>query len=799
MREPIHWNHFVKALDYTTTHQTSNSLLRWDSWEELDTGVLFHCQSALEQKILFRIDVITPDIIRIRMNPDTIRESSGEMLNAASFKPADFTVFESEGSLKIETDRLQIVFPQQPWGMQVFDINAGEQAVPFFQEQNEDRAYGQGFEVPPVGFSEGNNGQKEVNETVAVQPGESFYGLGERFSPMNKWGQELEFWAVDSGNVSSRRAYKNIPFFISSAGYGLFVHTSFPMVFRMGSESNVSYSFHILDQQLDYFLLYGPDFKHILKQYTDLTGRAPVPPKWSFGFWISRCMYMSREETDAVVEGMRDHRFPCDVISLDPYWMGEGPWCTYEWDTDVFPDPEDMIRSYREKGIRTCLWVTSYLPKGSAIYKEAAEQGFLVKTPQGEPAPVLEAFTGTDLAAVDFTNQEAKAWWQSKLRTLLDMGVAAFKTDFAEQAPIDAVYSDGRSGLEMHNLYPLLYNQAAFELTREKFGRGLVWGRSAYAGSQRYPVQWGGDSYSHFGQIAGQLQGLLSYGMSGVPFCSHDVGGFDYPPRAFDSEQPETYPGDAEVYIRWLQFGAFSSHMRAHGKQPREPWEYGEQAEKIARKYLQLRYRLLPYIYSQAVLCTQTGMPMVRPMVLEYQSDPNTYNLDLQYLFGTDFLVAPVLSRNHTRSVYLPEGKWFDFWTKELLTGGRWIDVHAPLDTLPLWVRYGAMIPMGPVMDYVGQKLTEPLTIECYGAPDSAKLIVHDEDQPSIEIFSQRSNDSVVFDTEPVPSQLDLLFYGFRISHAEAGDSIPLKMTSSKVSLYGTGKEKARILLQIES
>ncbi|MBN1264942.1 MAG: DUF4968 domain-containing protein [Anaerolineales bacterium] len=798
MREPIQWNHFVTALDFTTTFQTSNSLLRWDSWEKLDSGVLFHCRSALAEKVLFQLDIISPDVIRIRMNPDSIREGPSAMLVPAFFEPEDFFISESGDSLEIKTDRLRIVFPRQPWGMQVFDLQS-ENQTPFFQQQNEDRAYGQGFEVTPVGFRKEAGGRIEVNETIAVHPGESFYGFGERFSALNKWGQELQFWAVDSGNVSSSRAYKNIPFFLSSAGYGIFVHSSFPMVFRMGSESNVSYSFHILDQQLDYFLLYGPDFKHILKQYTDLTGQAPVPPKWSFGFWISRCMYMSREETDAVIAGMRDHQFPCDVISLDPYWMGDGPWCTYEWDSRVFPDPEEMIRSYRKQGIRTCLWVTPYLPEGSVLYQEAAEKGFLVRSPQGDPAPVLEAFTGTDLAAVDFTNPQAKAWWQSKLRKLLDMGVATFKTDFAEQAPIDAVYADGRSGLEMHNLYPLLYNQAAFELTREKFGRGLVWGRSAYAGSQRYPVQWGGDSYSHFGQIVGQLRGLLGYGLSGVPFCSHDIGGFDYSPRAFDAEQQENYPKDTEVYLRWLQFGTFSSHMRAHGKQPREPWEYGELAEKIARKYLRLRYRLLPYIYSQAVLCTQTGLPMVRPLVLEYQSDPNTHNLDLEYLFGTDFLVAPILSYEHTRSVYLPEGEWFDYWTKDQISGGKWIDIHAPLDTLPLWVRSGAMIPMGPVMDHVGQKPVDPLTIEIYGAPDESSLTVHDEDQPSIRISTEREDTSLLITAAPVPSQIDLVFYGFHASHVEVLSSIPVEMSSTRVSLSGSGEEIARILVQIES
>ncbi len=800
MREPVRWDQFVRALDYTTTHQTSHSILRWVDWEQVESGIVFQCETALGATVNLRLDVIAPEILRVRMNPDPIREAHSDILVQKAFNPVRFSLTDNENELELQTDKLRVVLPRHPWGMQVYDRYAGGDAEPFFKQQNEDRAYGQGFEVPPIGFTANEQGQIEVNETVAVSPGEAFYGFGERFSSFNKWGQELEFWAVDSGNVSSRRAYKNIPFFLSSAGYGLFVHSSFPMVFRMGSESNVSYSFHILDQQLDYFLILGPDFKHILRQYAGLTGHAPMPPKWSFGFWISRCMYMNCGETDSVVTGMRQRGFPCDVISYDPYWMGEGPWCTYEWDRTVFPDPEDMMRRYREQGVRTCLWLTSYLPEGTPIYEEAVHGGYVVKCPDGDPAPVLEAFSGTNLAAVDFTNPDAKTWWQSKLRRLLDMGAAVFKTDFAEQAPIDAVYSDGRSGLEMHNLYPLLYNQAAFELTREYFGRGLVWGRSAYAGSQRYPVQWGGDSYSHFNQISGQLQGLLGYGMSGVPFCSHDIGGFDYVPRAFDAEEQENYPKDAEVYIRWLQFGAFSSHMRAHGKQPREPWEYGEEAERIAMKFLRLRYRLLPYIYSQAVLSTHTGLPMVRPLVLEFQSDPNTRSLDLEYLFGTDFLAAPILTRSHTREVYLPEGTWYDYWTKQPIAGGKWINVHAPLDTLPLWVRQGALIPMGPVMNYVGEKPCDPLRIECYGAVDGARVTIHDEDRPSIEVTSNRSGNKLDISLTPWNSSVEFALFGEKIISAQVnGSPVPIDQDNGLTILPDPDSAAALVSLTLQS
>ncbi len=767
MKEQVHWNDFVSALDYTTTHKTTHSVLSWQSWEQDPSGVSFQCQTALGKSAQVRIDIIDPAVIRFRLNPDQINQGPSEILLTQEFPAVKFTVKEQPSLLEIETERLLIRLPQKPWGMQIYDKKTPEKVEPFFAQQTTDRAYGPGFEVPPVGFKERDGGLYEVRETVAVQPGESFYGFGERFSSLDKWGQELEFWAVDSGNVTSNRAYKNIPFFISSAGYGLYINSSFPMVFRMGSESNVSYSFHILDQQLDYFLICGPAYKDILKTYADLTGYAPIPPKWSFGFWISRCMYMSREEGEAVVNGMREHDFPCDVISFDPYWMGEGPWCTYEWDETVFPDPVEMMASFRKQGIRTCLWLTAYLPEGTPRYEEAAAKGYLIKDLEGNPAPVLEAFTGSSLAAVDFTNPEAVSWWQGILRSLLEMGAATFKTDFAEQAPIDAIYADGRTGLEMHNLYPLLYNRTAFELTKEYFGRGLVWGRSAYAGSQRYPVQWGGDSYSSFGQIVGQLRGLLGYGLSGVPFCSHDIGGFDYSPEAFDTDSLDDFPKDALVYLRWLQFGAFSSHMRAHGKQPREPWEYGDQVESIARDFLKLRYRLLPYIYSQAVLSSQNGLPMVRPMLLEYQDDPNTRSLDLQYLFGSDFLVAPVLNRDPARDVYLPDGEWFNYWTKESISGPGWITVKTPLDEMPLWVKGGSVIPYGPEMLYVDQLSLKPLTLEFYGPGGTTSLVIYDEDQDPIEIKSVLEQGILKVEINDAPNIVEICCFGVDVTGIE--------------------------------
>lgn len=812
--KPIDWQSFVGALNYKEMLGVDEDFIRqWQGFAREQDGVRFQVVTKTGRSLEVLLTMVTAEIFRVRMNPDGIRDCTSDMLVKFPMKAEPFEVIEEDDRLTIRTSALRIVVRRQPWQISAYALEQGDGALPFFSQRVNDRKYGPGYEVAPIGYYQQEGQPTNVHEAVAVQPGESFYGLGEKFTPMNKWGQEHYSWAIDCGNVSSYRSYKNIPFMMSTAGYGIFVHSSFPMVFRMGSVSSITYSFHILDNQLDYFIIYGPTFKQIMSRYTDLTGKTPVPPKWSFGFWISRAGYRSRVEVEEIIRVMRERGFPCDVISLDPWWMGEEPWSHYQWDETHFPNPREMLANLREQGVRTCLWITPYIPKGLPIYEEARAQGFLMMDEQGEVSRVLEAFTGADLGAIDVTHPEAVAWFQEQLQKLIDDGVAVFKTDFGEQAPIDAVCADGRTGMELHNIYPLLYQGAVFELTKRNFGRGLVWGRAAYAGSQRYPVQWGGDCYSSLDQISAQMRGLLSYGMSGVPFCSHDVGGFDYTPEAFDaddfvdnvdlsaeeieSRKSERFAMDPEVYTRWMQFGCFSSHVRAHGKTHREPWTYGERAEEICKFYLNLRYRLMPYIYSQAVRCTQTSLPMVRPLVLEYQDDPATEQIDLQYLFGESFLVAPVVSRAKQRKVYLPKGQWVNFWSKEVVAGGRWILADAPLEKLPLWVKAGAIIPMGPQMDYINQKSMDPLTVCLYAPQDSGELVIYDEDQPEIRVAYTRQAGNLTLTMSAAPGQVEVQLLGVESQSASCnGRQLTLQPIDGGNSLNVDGS--AGFSLEIE-
>lgn len=787
MRKPVDWKEIADKLDLSLMRLPSNYLNEWTSFEQHAAGLLFQAEMADGQAVEVRLDVIRPDVIRVRAAPGTIRETASDMLVSDSWTPPEFSVEEGEELVSITTDRVRVEIQRSMWQIRMYDPEGGE--APFFSERIDNRSYGPNFEVLPVGFDKDEDGAFHARESAAVSPGEAFYGFGERFTTLDRWDQEVVLWAADSGCVTSHRAYKNVPFFMSTAGYGMFVHTSFPTVFRMGTESSVSYSVHTADSQLDYFLIYGPSFKHILRRYSELTGFSPVPPKWSFGFWISRCMYQTRREVEDVIKGLRSRGFPCDVLSLDPGWMGDPPWTTLEWDRERFPDPDGMIRCMQEEGVRLCLWITPYIPEGTRLYEEGFGKGYFLRDVDGSLSPALEAFSRGRLGVVDFTDPAQTSWFLEKLEALLDQGAAVFKTDFGEQAPVEAVYSDGRTGLEMHNLYPLLYNEAVFDLTERKFGRGLVWGRSGYAGSQRCPVQWGGDSYASMAEMVGQVRGLLGYGLSGVPFCSHDVGGFDFPPHAFDSIRAsnldeevlmganlESYPRDPVLYVRWLQFGVFSSHLRAHGKGPQEPWEYGEEAEAIAHKYLDLRYRLLPYIYSTAVESTRTGLPVVRPMVLEFQDDPNTHHLEMQYMFGDSFLVAPITNPEGTHHVYIPEGEWNDFWTKESVEGGQWVDIKAPLDTLPLWVRKGAVIPMGPPMIHVDEKPMSPLCLHIHSPESKGGITIHDEDSKDIKVRYEDVDGSLAVTFDPAPGDVEVVLYGSGFGRVEF-KGVALEMT----------------------
>lgn len=520
-----------------------------------------------------------------------------------------------------------------------------------------------------------------VKEELALSVGELVYGLGERFGPLIKNGQSIDVWNADGG-TASEQAYKNIPFYMTNRGYGVFINDAGKVSLEVGSEKTSRVQFCAGGETLEYFVIYGPDPKAVLERYTALTGRPAMPPEWSFGLWLSTSFTTSYDEKTVMgfIEGMEKRHIPLSVFHFDCFWMKGFNWCDFAWDKETFPDPAGMLRRIKAKGIKICVWINPYIAQRSPLFREGKEGGYFLKRSDG--GVYQTDLWQAGMAFVDFTNPAAVKWYLGYLEKLLDMGVDCFKTDFGERIPEDAVYFDGGDPQRHHNMYSFLYNKEVFGLLERKRGKGeaVLFARSSTAGGQRFPLHWGGDCESTFEAMAETLRGGLSIGLSGFGFWSHDIGGFEGTP-------------DAGLFKRWLAFGLLSSHSRLHGSTSyRVPWSVDEESAEVCRFFTELKARLLPYILRSSKEAHEKGIPVLRAMFLEFPDDPACSYLDRQYMLGSDILVAPVLSADGNVSYYLPEGEWTQLLTGEKIKGGRWLSENHGYFSLPVFVRPGANV-----------------------------------------------------------------------------------------------------------
>jgi len=591
-----------------------------------------------------------------------------------------------------------------------------------------------------------------MKDELALGVGEYAYGLGERYTAFVKNGQSVDIWNADGG-TATEQTYKNVPFYMTNRGYGVFVNDSGKVAFEVGSEKVSRVQFSVPGEELEYFIVYGPDPKAILERYTALTGRPALPPKWTFGLWLTTSFTTSYDEQTVMsfIDGMAERKIPLSVFHFDCFWMKEFHWCDFQWDRRVFPDPVAMLARLKARGLRICVWINPYIAQRSPLFDEGMVEGYLVKTPGGDIWQWDKWQSGMGL--VDFTNPRACRWYADKLRALLDMGVDCFKTDFGERIPTDVVWYDGSDPIKMHNYYSYLYNKTVFELLQAERGVGeaAVFARSATTGGQQFPVHWGGDSTATFESMAESLRGGLSLGLSGFGFWSHDIGGFEQ-------------TASADVYKRWCAFGLLSSHSRLHGSSSyRVPWLFDEEAVDVLRHFTKLKCRLMPYLFGQAVRAHMTGAPVLRAMVLEFPDDPACDMLDRQYMLGDALLVAPVFTADGTVSYYLPPGRWTHFLTGAVVEGGRWQRETHDYLSLPLMVRPNSVIPVGaddarPDYDYA-----DGVTFHVFALDDGATAVATVPDAQGREVLRMevtRAGDTVTARTTGAQKPWRLLLRG---------------------------------------
>ena len=575
--------------------------------------------------------------------------------------------------------------------------------------------------------------------------GETVHGLGERFGAFNKVGQSVTLWNADGG-TSSEQAYKNISFWMSSRGYGVFIDTPDQVELEIGSERWCRVQTSVEGQRLKWYLIYGPSPKEVLYKYTILTGRAGKVPSWSFGLWLSTSFTTNYDEktVNSFLTGMKARDIPVEVFHYDCFWLKAFHWCDFVFDEEMFPDPKSMITRIKATNLtkKVCVWTNPYLGQASPVFKMAAEKGYLLKRKNGDiwQTDLWQAGMGI----VDLTNPDAVKWFVGCMNRLFDTGVDSIKTDFGERIPTEDVQWHDKSidPNKMHNYYAFLYNKIVYEALQKRYGdsEAVLFARASSAGSQRFPLQWGGDCESTPEAMAESLRGGLSLGLCGFSFWSVDIGGFEgYPPPW--------------IYKRWVAFGLLCSHSRLHGSNSyRVPWtvDNDDQSEqscsKTVARWTALKARLMPYLYSQAAEAIAGGLPLsVRAMCLEFPEDPTSWYLDRQFMLGSSLLAAPVFEESGEVEFYLPQGRWTNFFTGEVKSGPGWVKETHDFDTLPLYVREHTILVLGKegerrtVYDYIGD-----VEVRLYHISQGAKAHLIDSDGNSKGTVEVDSNNALV-------------------------------------------------------
>ncbi len=625
-----------------------------------------------------------------------------------------------------------------------------------------------------------------IMERLELSPGENVYGLGERFTSFVKNGQIIDIWNEDGG-TDSEQAYKNIPFYITNSGYGVFVNSTNRVSFEVASESASKVQFSVAGEKLEYFIFGGKSIKDVISSYTNLTGKPALPPAWTFGLWLTTSFTTDYNEDTVIhfIEGMIERGIPLSAFHFDCYWMKDFEWTSFSWNKDLFPDPEKMIQRIHSLGVRVCLWINPYIAQKSPLFKEGFDNNYFVNTGSGDVWQWDRWQAG--MALVDFTNPAAKAWYQNYIEHLIDTGIDAFKTDFGERIPVrDAFYGskamsegisyfDGSSADSMHNFYTYLYNEAVFEILEKKLGKGnaCLFARSATVGGQKFPIHWGGDCLSNYSSMAESLRGGLSLSLCGFGFWSHDIGGFEA-------------GCTPDIYKRWTQFGLLSSHSRYHGNQEyKVPWMYGEEAVEVSRYFTKLKLSLMPYLYAAAVEATKKGIPMMRPMLMEFPADITCDYLDLQYMLGSSLLCAPIFNSEGIASYYVPQGKWTNILTGKQVDGPAWYQEKYDYFTYPLLARENSVIVSVEDSKSAEYDYAQSATISVYNLQPGVKISENVHDLTGLSkarVHLELKDNIITSETEGFTGEIKILLSN--IMAIQESSALRIDKTDRGIMLY---------------
>ena len=642
-----------------------------------------------------QVRLISPRTVRVTMltTPVEMKEDDNDdpmFVSAPKCDNTGWSVKESADAISYKSEFGEIEIKKYPWRLVIKDKD-GKVLTQTRHIADNDSSQ---VKLLPFNFiKRGQDNSRSVNPVFTLAPGEKIFGCGESFTSLNKVGQKVHLTVTDPQGPETDQMYKPVPFFMSNRGYGVFMHTSAPATCDFGSSYIGADRIFMKDEKMDFFFFIGEP-KEILDEYTNITGKSPMLPLWSFGTWMSRISYFTQDEGLDIAKQLRANKIPADVIHFDTGWFGVDWQCDYEFSKDRFADPVAMLKTLKDKNFHTCLWQLPYFTPKNALFYEIIEKGLNVRNDAGG-MPYEDA-------VLDFSNPEAVKWYQGHIAHLLSEGVATIKCDFGEAAPLGGLYHSGKTGLYEHNLYPLRYNKALWEVINRETGEGIIWARSAWAGSQRYALHWGGDAATTNTGMLGDLRGGLSFGLSGFSFWSHDIGGFV-------TASPE------EIYRRWLPFGFLSSHSRAHGAPPTEPWLISRDFTDAFRACAEMKYKLMPYVYAQAKDCSNRGLPMVRALFIEFPGDPGAWNVEDEYMFGSQILVAPLLESVTERTCYLPKGKWIDYQTGKVYDGG-YQTIKAGKIPCVILVRDGSLIPHVPVAQSTAEIKWDKMELKAYKA-----------------------------------------------------------------------------------